>query len=357
MDEGDEESKESGNAASWLTRIDPSLARGFVRQETRQIIAGHAAVQRIPAELDKMIEPIRVRPLSERELGAFAEDFNRKAAGAFNSVYSHVKPSKPGIARPGWRRYEIVHYLVKAEEQRPVDGRTPMDRTMRLSVFTAQLGRRLITMSLRETPVCFFEHAARRYLVRGGQEHEAAVRTIAQRLAETIVLPVLAMKVDGRAVTGSELAIPLTGGLLLGGFVHRPSSRGAAGSVGGFVTYDQKGRRPREVPLGIATDYVIRTYVNPDRLGADQRAIVREVEAWLAGHRGEAETVMLHQYRMHLKNRQAWLRDDVFKALEADFRAMRNRVFGSPPSRSPPPHMARFLPVWRGRTDPTKEGE
>lgn len=175
----------------------------------------------------------------------------------------------------------------------------PEDRTLRLCVFSASLERRAITMSIRSTPICFYEHAARQYLVPGGNEHKAAVRVIALRLVRTLLMPVLAVEIDGRAVGASKLSIPLSGGLLLGGFADRPLGRQSQG-VGCKVTYGKRGQSIENVPLGMTVDFVVKTFVDGDKLGNDQLAIVREVDAWLEEHQGEAEHVMLNHFRLDL---------------------------------------------------------
>jgi hypothetical protein len=67
-------------------------------------------------------------------------------------------------------------------------------------------------------------------------QHDAAVRSIARRLATTYILPALAVRATGGQANGSPLAIPFAGGLLLGRFqaepkrrplAHRPSGRPA----------------------------------------------------------------------------------------------------------------------------------
>lgn len=332
----------------WLAKVDGSLARGFVRQEARQIGDAHEEVRKIPADLVDMIMPrFRARRrLSLPELEALAEEFDAKVASAFNSIFSSVTCARPGKVRPDSPRYEIVHYLVKAENQPPDEnGRVPKDRTMRLCVFSATLERRAITMGIRGTPVCFYEHAARQYLVRGGSEHEAAVRTIALRLARTILMPVLAFEIDGRAVTGSRLSIPLADGLLLGGFEPRPYIGRHTQGTGGRVAFNKRGRFNRDVPLGMTTDFVIKTYVDPGKLGPDQREIVREVEAWLGNHEAAAEATMLHRYRLDLEEPEKGSRFVVPQAVKADFRSMRDRVFGPTPLL----HTAQFLMPWTAK--------
>jgi len=176
----DDSEERSEAERSWPAHIDASLARGFVRQETRQITAAQERVRGIPQELEKMIVSRFVgrRRLSAADLKTFAGQIDRKLSGAFNSVFCSMTHRTLSRHRPNSVRYDIVHYIIVAEEQPPINGRAPRDRTMRLCVFSAALDQREVVMSLRPTPVCFYEHGARQYLVRGGEEYDAAVHCV-----------------------------------------------------------------------------------------------------------------------------------------------------------------------------------
>lgn len=80
-----------------------SLARGFVRQEARQITSAHQDILTVPSGLEALMAPrFRARQrLSVRELHTLVEELNRKVAGAFNSVYSSVTNTRSEKVMPG----------------------------------------------------------------------------------------------------------------------------------------------------------------------------------------------------------------------------------------------------------------
>ncbi|WP_319295763.1 hypothetical protein [Sphingobium sp.] len=302
------------------------MARGFVRQEAQQISAAHQQIRHIPDELGKMVaDRFRGRRrLSASSLNLLAGEIDKKAGCALSSVLSSRAHRASSKARPNAIRYDIVHYLVEAVPQPLVAGTTPKDRIMRLCVFSAMLDQRAVTMRLRETPLCFWEHAARRYLVRGGEEHEAAVRAIARRLASTFILPSMVLNTRGAAAEGSTLAIPFADGLLLGGFQASPRPENS----GGLVTFNRYCMQQRTIPYGISSNFVVKTYVNPRQLSPDQREVAREMEAWLASHQEAAEAAIMQFYRVDDSNETDIMAPEAWKRLKADFLSMWSRLSG-----------------------------
>ena len=306
------------------TYIDPSLARGLVRHEARQLRDAHEQIRHIPDELYRVIVDRFKgrRRLSASNLKLLAGEIDRKASSALSSICSSMTQRTPSRFRPGSVRYDIVHYVVGAVEQSAVAGRTPMDRIMRLCVFAARLDQREVAMSFRELPLCFWEHAARRYLVRGGGEHDAAVRSIARRLATTYILPALAVRATGGQANGSPLAIPFAGGLLLGRFQAEPK----IDNSGGHVTFNKYCMRNHTVFYPTPTNFVVRTYVNPKLLRPEQHEIVREMEAWLAAHQAEAEAAVMQYHRLEDNDQGEFLDSASWATLQADFQALWTRL-------------------------------
>ncbi len=193
---------------------------------------------------------------------------------------------------------------------------------MRLCVFAAMLDQGGVTISLRETPICFWEHAARRYLIRGGEEHDAAVRSIGRRLASTYILPMLAQYERDVAVAGTEIAIPFSGGLLLGRFQARPMAEHS----GRVVTFDRYRMQQLTVPYNSATNFIVKTYVNASQLSADQREIVQEMEAWLAVHQSIAQAAITQVHRVGNRNVEDVIPSDTWRDMKADFVSMWGRL-------------------------------
>jgi hypothetical protein len=325
--------------------MDGSLARGFVRTEARAIVSGFPKFAGMPASLSDAVLPrFRKRDrLSPCELESLAEDLSARATEAFNPLYSSVTHRHGSKGRPNAATFEIVQYLVKPVDQAPIGGRTPKDRTMRLVVFTAKLNRRAVEMSLSETPACFYEHAARQYLVRGGIGHDAAIRTIGLRLAQTLILPKLTLASEGAASKGTSLWIPLAGGLLLGGFEDRQ----ALGAMDGArMLINSRGKFNQRAVPPLTADYVARTYVNPEKLGADQKRIARQVDRWVEAHRDVADFLMEHHFLTDMKMLDDFICRREWDALVTEFRGLRNRLFG--PAQDYPA-TAQLMSPWTGK--------
>lgn len=158
------------------TYIDPSLARGLVRHEARQLREAHEQIRHIPDELYRgIVDRFKGRRrLSASNLKLLAGEIDRKASSALSSICSSMTQRTPSRFRPGSVRYDIVHYVVGAVEQPAVAGRTPMDRIMRLCVFAARLDQREVAMSFRELPLCFWEHAAPYEIAAGNMTRRCA---------------------------------------------------------------------------------------------------------------------------------------------------------------------------------------
>jgi hypothetical protein len=310
-------------------RIDGSLARGFVRSETR---AMNGAVQEHIRGLFDTLKTGVVSPfqngsrLSFSDMSVLAADLDTRAKATLSSTWSDLSVKAPTKGRPQSGSFDLRHYWI-----RPQRIEDTSDRDMRLSVLTATVDRKKVLFQAHDTPVRFYEHAARRFLQRADSEPEA-IHRIAERLCETFILPFLAVCAAPAGLAGTAFAIPFHGGLLLGAFEKRPAMVEA---IGASRLFDVNHPAGLEKPVGLMTrvELVIRTYVGASEIRTEQKWQARQIEDWLLAHAQEASLLRRYAYHPSDGTRAGALKQDAFQALVTSFLTMRETVFGPLPVR------------------------
>lgn len=308
--------------------IDESLSRGLVRAETRDL--RNALRQHTGDVLKTFHEGVfphfeKGKRLSVGEVQDMANDLHENAKAAFTPLWCDMELDTSKRRGTPSISYEMLHYWIN-----PVEVEGTSDRLLKVAVFSAWGDRKQTAMRAHDTLVSFYEHAAQRLLQRF-DTREAAVRAIGQRLVETMIVPTLALHEAPASLAGTEMHIPFMDGLLLGRFVERPVDAVA----GDYKRIWKLGWQTWAISFPTTAEFLVKTYIGPAEMSDRQQWIAFEVEAWLAAHRREGETIRRYvTYKLGTLWDNGHLAIEDFEALKADFWRMRNKVFGPLPQSS-----------------------
>ncbi len=310
----------SGIAEEISVVVDERLSKGLVRAEMRELT--DALKQNAGEVLRIFHEGVvhhfeRHSRLTLLEMQAIANELHDKAKTAFSPLRCDLEIEQPSGGRPQSGSYEMLHYWISPK---PVEGTT--NRLMMIAMFSAWGNRKQNAMRAHDTLTSFYEHAAQRLLQRCGSR-EAALRSIGERLVETIIIPTLALHDAQASLLDSEFPIPFMNGLLIGRFVERPADK----IDGDHKTIGKEGWRTRPVKLGSAMEFVVKTYIGPEEITERQQRAARHVETWLADHRREAEIIRRYVgYKLGTLWDNGHMSKKDFDALSDDFWRMREKL-------------------------------
>jgi hypothetical protein len=269
--------------------MDGSLARGFVRQEAREIQKGLSEIETglrecILKHAGKSL--LAGRRMTADSLSRMADEIDALVAAGL-VVLRKERLSRPAtISRPKGDAHELLYaYLAPAHPSQATGEGCYQLATMRILV-----SRKRLEADLRLQPLAFVQHAPKRLLERDGVEsraHAALGKALAEHAALFVWMTNVVMQ-PGRPVS---LAIPCEDGIAMGTAALAPTedtaSRQALGASGWRMEElppNTAFSPPRLAGDGMRACFTVKTFVDEKKLAQRQADLRQALLDWEDEH-------------------------------------------------------------------------